>query len=103
MSNLRDAQSARSVLRKIGNHRHSNATSARDRVLDMMAGLDFVILHLPDDPPDDVMAEIERIVTTLRTSDEAFVSGNTRTGMQSLELARARLDRLTKQLSPPTD
>lgn len=99
MTDIRDAQTVRAVLRRIGARKHTSAEGARERILAMMAALDYVMAHLPEDPPDDVVTEIERVVTTLRTSDDAFGAGNARSGMQTLDLARARLERLSRSLT----
>lgn len=88
----------------IQRHRHSQAASARERVLATMADLDLVILRLPDDPPDEMIAEVERIVMSLRNADETLSRGDSRAGMLSLELASARLSRLAARLpNPPVE
>lgn len=103
----RDAHTARVVLRMIKGRRHTRAATANERVMAMMADLDKVLLYLPQDPPDDVIAEIERVVMTLRTADQCLSDGNSASGMQSLELAKARLDRIAARLAadgrPPDD
>ena len=86
------------MLRMIQRHRHSQAASARERVLATLADLDLVILRLPEDPPDDMVAEVERIVMSLRNADETLSRGDARSGMQSLDLAAARLHRLADRL-----
>ena len=90
------------MLRLIQRHRHSQAASARERVLATMADLDLVILRLPEDPPDDMIAEVERIVRSLRNADETLGRGDSRSGMLSLELAAARLRRLADRLPDPS-
>jgi len=97
----REAHTARVVLRMIENREHKESESARERVMAMMAALDAVLLHLPDDPPDAMVAEIERVVTTLRTADVTLSSGNISGGLMTLDLARARLDRFVQSLEPP--
>ena len=99
-STRRDAHTARVVLRMINGRRHTSSASASERVMEMMAHLDVVLLNLPEDPPADMISEIERIVVTLRTADQNFSDGNSASGMQSLELAKARLDRLAAKLIP---
>lgn len=84
----------------IKGRRHTSAESARERVMAMMADLDVVLLHLPEDPPDEIITEVERVVITLRTADQCLSDGNSASGMQSLELAKARLDRLAARLVP---
>lgn len=93
----RDTHKARVLLRMI-EHRDGETAGTRDHVLQMMAALDAVLTHLPDDPPDHVVAELERIVTTLRTADSCLSSGNKSGGLQTLELARARLERFVGML-----
>lgn len=85
----------------IQRHRHSQAASARERVMATMADLDLVILRLPEDPPDDMVAEVERIVMSLRNADETLSRGDSRAGMLSLDLAAARLRRLADRLPDP--
>lgn len=99
-STHRETVSAKALLCMIEMRRHSSAESARERVMAMMAALDAIILHLPEDPPDEVLVEVERVVTTLRTADESLQSGDSRTGIQSLDLAKGRLERLRKRLMP---
>ncbi|MCA8949011.1 MAG: hypothetical protein KDE27_05880 [Planctomycetes bacterium] len=96
----RDAHTARVVLRMIKGRRHTSAASASERVMSMMADLDKVLLYLPQDPPDDIITDVERVVMTLRTADQCLTDGNTASGMQSLDLARARLDRIAARLAP---
>ncbi|MCR9245286.1 MAG: hypothetical protein NXI31_09660 [bacterium] len=99
----RDAHTARVVLRMIDGRRHTSAASARERVMAMMADLDVVLLNLPEDPPDDLIQEVERIVVTLRTADESLSQGDSGSGMQMLGLAKSRLDRLASRMTPPAE
>ena len=93
----------------IQRHRHTQTASAFERVGLTLSDLDLVILRLPEDPPENLVAEVERIVRSLRNADEALSRGDSRAGMQSLDLASARLRRLAAQLPelppepPPTD
>lgn len=94
----RDTHKARVLLRMIEHRDGEGVAGTRDHVMQMMAALDAVLARLPDDPPDHVVAELERIVTTLRTADACLQSGNAAGGMQTLELARARLERFVTML-----
>lgn len=96
-----DAHNARVMLRMIQRHRHSQAASARERVLSTMADLDLIILRLPEDPPQDLVDEVERIVSALRNADVRLADGDSRAGMLQLDLASARLRRLADRLPPP--
>ncbi|MCK5941998.1 MAG: hypothetical protein KAI24_08530 [Planctomycetes bacterium] len=72
--------------------------TVQDRINEMMAFLDSVILRLPEDPPDAMVEELDRVVTTLRTADGSLQGGNESATMQMLDLARARLQRFAKQV-----
>ena len=89
---------AKSVLRNIERRRHARADRARDRVMAILGNLDVILAHLPEDAPDDDLREIERIVTALRTADQDLANGRLGAGMQALDLARARVDRLAMRL-----
>ena len=93
------------MLRMIQQRRHIQTASARERVLATLADLDVVMLRLPEDPPQQLVAEIERIVQSLRNADESLERADSRAGMLSLELASARLRRLAAELPelPPDD
>lgn len=90
----RDVIAAKAVLRGIEKRRHARAESARERVLRMMALLDTLLTRMPEDAPETDMREIERIVNALRTADQSLSRGITGEGMQALELAGARIQRL---------
>jgi len=94
----RDAYSARVMLRRIGARDEDFGETVQDRINEMMAFLDAVILRLPDDPPDDMVEELERVVTTLGTADQSLVDGNNTASLQMLDLARARLERFAQQV-----
>lgn len=74
----------------------SSGIHSTERIEQMMAALDSVIMRLPADPPDHMVQEFDRVVTTLRTADENVQSGNTAGSRQSLELAKARIERFAK-------
>jgi hypothetical protein len=86
------------MLRMIQRHRHSQAATARELVVTTMADLDQVLLRLPPEPDEAIINEIARIVTTLRTADQQLGAANSRGGMQALDLACARLQRLARSL-----
>ncbi len=94
----REVITAKSVLRGIEKRRHARAETAREKVLRMLAALDTIMSRLPEDAAASDLAEIERIVNTLRTADQSLSRGVTSSGMQSLDLARARIDRLADRL-----
>lgn len=89
----RDFLHARSMLRTLERRRNQRA-QARERVLEMMASLDLVIAQLPEALDPGMLSEIERVVITLRTADQSIEDGQVRSGLQSLDLARARIERL---------
>ncbi|MFN3241183.1 MAG: hypothetical protein ACE37K_06680 [Planctomycetota bacterium] len=93
----RDAYSARVMLRRIGGRDEQFGATIRERIDEMMAFLDAVILRLPDDPPDDMVEELERVVTTLSTADASLASGNSTASLQMIDLARARLERFVRK------
>ena len=97
-NNCRDAHTAKVVLRVIGNRSQGNRNSVRDQIVHMTLSLDEVILKLPEDPPDDMVAELERIVTALRTADQSLLAEQIPAALSSLELARQRLDRFVKTI-----
>lgn len=99
----RDVITAKSVLRGIEKRRHARAEAAREKVLLMLASLDTILSRLPEDAPAEDLAEIERIVTTLRTADQSLSRGVLASGMQSLDLARARIERMAARLRPEDD
>ena len=92
----RDAHSAKVMLRMIDHRGKSAGLHASQRIEQMMAALDSVIMRLPEDPPDDMVQEFDRIVTTLRTADENVQAGNASSSRQSLDLAKARIERFAK-------
>ena len=87
----------------IENREATFSESARQRTVRMMADLDTVLLHLPDDPPDDIVTEVDRIVTTLRNADANMQDRNESAAMQMLDLAQARIDRFARRLSDEFD
>lgn len=97
-SHRRDVMTAKFVLHTIGRRRNPRVENAHDKVLAMFAALDTILTEMPEDAATSDLAEIERIVTTLRTADDSFVHGNSNAGMQSLELARGRIERLAMRL-----
>lgn len=96
----RDVMTAKFVLHAIDRRRNPRVESAHDKVLGMFAALDMILTQMPEDAPDSDLEEIERIVTTLRTADQSFSQGGSSSGMQSLELARARIERLALRIRP---
>lgn len=94
----RDAYSARALLRRIGGRDERFGDSVRERINEMMSFLDAVILRLPEDPPEDMVEELDRVVTTLHTADASLVDGNNAASLQMLELARARLERFAQRV-----
>ncbi|MCA8973337.1 MAG: hypothetical protein KDC98_01380 [Planctomycetes bacterium] len=96
----RTTVAAKALLCMMKTRRHDRAESAHERIAATMAALDTVIVHLPDDPTDDQVAEVDRIVTALRTADECLGNGNTHSGIQLLDLARGRVQRLAEALLP---
>lgn len=100
-SHIRDVITAKSVLRGIERRRHSRAELARSKVLEMLAELDTILSQLPEDATNSDLAEIERIVNTLRTADQSFQRNILTSGMQSLDLARARIARMAARLREP--
>lgn len=94
----RDFVTARLVLRGIEKRRHPRAEAARARVLEMMTRLDTILSRLPEEAPPEDLQEIDRIVNALRTADQSLSRGIVVAGMQSLELARARIERMHRRL-----
>lgn len=86
------------MLRRIGGRDEEFGKTIRERIDEMMAFLDAVILRLPEDPPDNMVEELERVVTTLRTADTTLLEGNSPAALQMIDLARARLERFAKQV-----
>jgi hypothetical protein len=89
---------ARVVLRSFA--RRSERADAQRRVTAMLAMLDVVIGQLPEDVDDDTLADVERVVTTLRTADASIENDQITSGLQSLDLAQARLSRLAQRFAP---
>lgn len=89
---------ARATLRSIDRRRHARADRARERVATILGNLDVILMHLPEDAPADDLREIERIVNALRTADQNIGAGKLPAGMQALDLARARVDRMAMRL-----
>ena len=94
----RDAYSAKVVLRVIGKRAQGNRDSIRNQIVHMTLSLDEIIMKLPDDPPDDMVAELERIVTALRTADNSLLANEVPAALGSLDLARKRLDRFVQRI-----
>lgn len=94
-SNRPDAR-ARVALQKIGNRDKVLGHDVSDQITRMMSGLDQVMTRLPETPPENMVAELDRITNTLRTADQELFSGNVSTGLRALDLAHARLDRFAK-------
>ncbi|MFK7742395.1 MAG: hypothetical protein AB8H80_18925 [Planctomycetota bacterium] len=89
----RDVCSTRVKLRMLSNREASFGRIARREIDSMLADLDVVMLRLPDDPPDDLCTELERIATTIRNADAELINANRTAAGQLLALAQARLRR----------
>lgn len=91
-----NAVGAKVVLRMLGSKGPLNNDNVRGRIMRFMAALDAIILRIPDDPPDDMVDELDRIITTLRTAEQAAEGNNMQSAVASLDLAGARIERFAK-------
>ena len=89
----RDAHSARVILRRIRGRDAAFGARIDAVVTDMTKALGDVLQRLPPEPTQDLVDELGRVVTTLRTADSALDGGNEAGTLQLLELAQARLAR----------
>ena len=69
-----------------------------------MAALDAVILRIPEEAPKDMVDELDRIITTLRTAQQAAEDNSMQGAVATLDLAGARIERFAKvveEYDPP--
>lgn len=88
----------------LGNKDAMSGETVRCRIMRYMAALDLVILRLPEDPPDSMVDELDRIITTLRTAEQSAMGGTKQGALGLLDLAGARIERFAKvveEYEPP--
>ena len=98
------ALSAKVVLRVLSNKDTLGKGSVRDRITPFMAALDVIILRIPEDPPASMVNELDRIITTLRTAEQAAVDNSMQSAIYALDLAGARIKRFARvveEYDPP--
>jgi len=103
-STKQNALGAKVVLRMLGSKGPLNTDSVRARIMRFMEALDAVILRIPEDPPDHMVDELDRIITTLRTAEQAAEGNSMQSAVATLDLAGARIERFAKvveEYEPP--
>lgn len=90
-----NVRAARALLDELEEQREPLGQGDEGDITAMMAALDLLMMHMPDDPAGDLMDEFERIVNTLHTANELLVSRNATGAAQSLAMANSRIKRLT--------
>ena len=98
VSHRRDVNTAKSLLNSIDKRRSVRSEVVRQRVLAVFALLEVLLSRLPEEPAESDMHEIERIVAALRSADANLGHGARTAGVQALELAKARTERLAARL-----
>ena len=104
MSYREDTASAMSqaltILKGMGaKSRSTSLGSVRDRVVQVFGILDALLSSLSDDTSEEVLAEVERVVTALHNADRAFSQSGDREAQRLRDLATQRVKRLAQQLS----
>ena len=93
-------QSAMTILKGMGAQSHSSRLgSVGERVKRLFQTLDGMLTELPDDTPDDVLGEVERVVDTLHTVDQSWPGSGDAEAARLLDLAASRLRRIAQMLS----
>ncbi len=70
-----------------------------ERASQLFSVLDSLLSVLPQDTPDDVLEEVERVVETLHNVDQSWPACGDGEAQRLLDLAAARLRRIAKRLS----
>lgn len=94
---------AKAVLWRMQARNQLRTERMREQIMSMLAGLDTILSRLTEDTSEQIMAEVEKIVLALHTGDCSITSGSLTSALQSIELARARIERLRSSLpeKPP--
>jgi hypothetical protein len=91
---------AMTILKGMGaQSRSTSLGSMRDGVVQVFGILDALLSSLPEDTSEEVLEEVERVVTALHNADRAFSSSGDREARRLLDLATQRVKRLAQHLS----
>lgn len=89
---------AKAVLWRMQARKQLRTERMRERIGHMLAGLDTILSRLTEDTSEHDLAEVEKIVVALHTADCSITSGALPSALQSIDLARARIERLRDSL-----